>query len=325
VATHDLTALVIGCGSIGRRHARNLAALGVGEILLFDVDPERSAEAANESDGCAVGDLEQSFAGGRGVAFVCSPPTLHFGHVSEALEAGWDIFVEKPVAPTAAEAEALASLAEAQNAITLVGFNLRFEPGLIDVERLLRSGDLGRPLAARGIVGQFLPDWHPWEDYRIGYSARRNLGGGVLLDSSHEIDIALWLFGEPKRVWSQGGKVSSLEIDTEDIAQISLEFPVGPLVQLQLDYLQRSPRRELEIACENGTIRWRYDERRLDVFADGSWTTTRLRDDHNLTYLDEMEHLLQAVEARTPTRCDLREGARSLRVVEAAKKSADST
>lgn len=318
----QLTALVVGCGSIGRRHARNLAESGVGQILLFDVDPQRAREAADESGGLPVARLDAALGERTGVAFVCSPPARHVENVTAALDAGWDVFVEKPVAPSADEAVALADLAEARNAVTLVGFNFRFEPGLIAVRHLLQTGDLGRPLAARGIVGQYLPDWHPWEDYRQGYSARRDLGGGVLLDNSHEIDIALWLFGDPERVWSQGGTVSGLEIDTEDVVQLSLAFASGPLMQLQLDYVQRAPRRELEIACESGSIRWRYDERRLDVFTNGEWTTEPLRADHNLTYLDELRHLLDAVATRERTRCDLREGARSLQVVEMAKQTA---
>ena len=207
--------------------------------------------------------------------------------------------------------------------MTLAGFNFRFEPGLLRVRELLAGGGLGRPLAARGIVGQYLPDWHPSEDYREGYSARRELGGGVLLDNSHEIDTLLWLFGDPDRVWCQGGTVSDLELDSEDIAQLSLRFPDGPFTQLQLDYLQRSPRRELEIALTEGMIRWHYDGRRLDVFApDAGWTSEPLRHDHNEMYLDELRHLLTAVAGRTPTRCDLREGARSLRVIDAARESA---
>jgi predicted dehydrogenase len=325
VAAQDLTALIIGSGSIGRRHALNLAALGVRRLLVFDPDPVRAHDVAAATGGEPVPDLEGPLSGATGVAFVCSPPSLHAAHATVALEAGWDVFVEKPVAPTAVEAEALAQLADKRRAISLVGFNFRFEPGLLEVERLLRTGELGRPLAARGIVGQYLADWHPWEDYRRGYSARRELGGGVLLDNSHEIDMLIWLLGEPERVWCQAGTVGALEIDTEDIAQISLAFESGVLAQLQLDYLQRAPRRELEIACEDGSIRWRYDERRLDVFADGLWTTAPLRDDHNLTYLDEAEHFLAAVAERTPTRCDLREGARSLRIVEDAKSSAGIT
>lgn len=322
MSARDITALVIGCGSIGRRHARNLAGIGVADLLLFDPNVERARQAANESRGRAVDDLPEALAAERGVALVCSPPALHEEQVAQALKGGWDVFVEKPVTPSAARADALARLAAEREAVTLVGFNFRFEPGLLEVERLLRAGSLGAPLAVRGIVGQYLPDWHPWEDYRHGYSARRELGGGVLLDNSHEIDTLVWLFGDPVSVWCQARTTGTLDIDSEDVAQLSLAFADGPLAQLQLDYLQRAPRRELEIACSGGTIRWLYDQRRLDVYFEGEWTSTALREDHNLTYVDELEHLLTSVSTRARTRCTLAEGARSLRVVEGAKRSA---
>lgn len=314
---------MIGCGSIGSRHARNLRGLGCASIRLFDVDGDRAASVAAEIGGVAAAGIEEALDAEPGVALVCSPPALHAEHARRALEAGWDLFVEKPVAVTAAEAAALAALAEQCGAVSLVGFNFRFEPGLQRVHRLLRDGDLGRPLAIRAIVGQYLPDWHPWEDYRRGYSARRELGGGVLLDNSHEIDMLIWLFGDPESVWCQGGTVGELGIETEDLAQLSLVLPGPALAQLQLDYLQRSPRRELEIACTNGTIRWRYDERRLELYRPGpGWTVEPLREDHNLTYVDGLTHLLDSVRTRSPTVCDLQEGARSLRVVEAARRAA---
>src|SRR5262249_10876984 len=201
--------------------------------------------------------------------------------------------------------------------VALVGFNLRFEPGLLRARELLASGELGRPLVARGVAGQYLPDWHPWEDYRRGYSARRELGGGVLLDFSHELDVAAWLFGDPDRVACETATTGTLDLDVEDVAQRILSFPGGLLAARPLDYLQRSTRRELEIACTEGTIRWRYDERRLDVFRAGvGWEIHALRADHNETYVDELRHLLDAVATRSETRCPIEEGARSLRVIE---------
>ena len=292
-------------------------------MRLYDPSDERANTLARELDAIAVGSLQEGLEGQPGIALVCSPPVFHLEHAHEAVAARWDLFVEKPLSVSAAGVDDLAREAAAQELVTLVGFNLRFERGLLRVRDLLASGELGRPLAVRAIFGQYLPDWHPWEDYRGGYSARRELGGGALLDNCHEIDTLVWLFGDPDRVWCQAGRASELELDSEDVAQLSLRFARGPYAQVQLDYLQRAPRRELEIALSEGTIRWRYDERRLDVFtpSDG-WSSEPLQDDHNETYVAEIAHLLEAASSRSPTRCDLDEGSRALRVVDAARSSA---
>src|SRR5262249_50073259 len=156
------------------------------------------------------GKLDDAWHDGVDVAFITAPTRLHIPLALQAAEHGCHLFVEKPLADCLEGVERFLETVKERNLVTLVGCNLRFHPGLIQVKRLLEEGAIGRVIAARVEVGQYLPDWHPQEDYRQGYSARRELGGGVILDAIHEIDYVRWLLGEIVAVACFGGKLSRL-------------------------------------------------------------------------------------------------------------------
>src|SRR5262249_48764462 len=125
---------------------------------------------------------------------------------------------------------------------------------------------IGRITSARADVGEYLPDWHPWQDYRASYSGRRDLGGGAVLTFSHELDALCWLLGPPRRLTAMAARTSSLEIDTEDVAEIMLDFESGAIGSVHVDYVQRVPKRSLEIVGEQGTLRWDYHRNRLEHY-----------------------------------------------------------
>ena len=103
-----------------------------------------------------------------------------------------------------------------------MGFQFRFHPGLLRCRELIDAGRIGKPLSFRAEWGEYLPGWHPWEDYRKSYSARKDLGGGVLLTLSHPLDYIRWFFGDPEWIWAMNGKISDLELDVDDIAEIGM-------------------------------------------------------------------------------------------------------
>jgi len=183
-------------------------------------------------------------------------------------------------------------------------------------------------VAMRVEVGQYLPDWHPQENYRASYSARRELGGGVILDAIHEIDYARWLLGEVELVACLADKLSRLEIDTEDTAAILFRFRGGALGEIHLDYVQRSYSRGCQIIGDEGTIRWDYSRR--EVCCDlGSTKQTKLFSNPpgwqpNDMYLDEMRHFLACIEGTEQATQDVFEGSRVLELALMAKESAAS-
>jgi len=179
--------------------------------------------------------------------------------------------------------------------------------------------------SARAQFGQYLPDWHPWEDYRHGYSARQDLGGGVVLDRIHEIDYLRWLFGEITEVYAMIGHCSSLEIDTEDTAEMLLRFRSGGFGSIHVDYVRRPYDCSFSATGEEGMIEWCYQDHVVSWYGTSDCTWHRMEWPAyavNQMYLDEMRHFLQVVSGEAQSECDIQEGRRVLELALAAKDSA---
>jgi predicted dehydrogenase len=320
-----LRALVVGLGSIGRRHARNWAALGLGPVAVCrqsgSMQPEPLGVDAREFT-----DLDQALDDRPDVVLVTNPTSLHVHTACKAVQAGAHVFLEKPISHQSAGLKELLEEAEARQRVLMVGYNLRFHPGLARFRELLDQGAVGKPISVRAEAGEYLPDWHPWEDYRGSYSGRRDLGGGALLTFSHELDSLCWVLGAPSRVVAMTAHVSSLEIDTEDVAELILQFPNGPLASLHVDYLRRPASRSLEIVGEQGVLRWEYDDNRVlhSTPATRQWrieeSDRRLQ--RNDMYLAELQHFASCVrgEIERPL-IDGEQGAAVLAITLAALKS----
>jgi predicted dehydrogenase len=206
-----------------------------------------------------------------------------------------------------------------------MGYNLRYQPGLQLVKSFLDKGRIGRVVSLRVQVGQYLPDWHPWEDYRKGYSARRDLGGGVITDLIHEIDYVRWLGGNVRRVACFADHVSRLEINTEDVAEILLDFESGAIGSVHVDYVQRVLTRGCQIIGDEGTIIWDDSASEVQLFEakDSEWQTFRQEGfERNDMYVAEMKHFLDCLEGRDTPVVNVEEGAEVLRIALAAREDA---
>ncbi len=319
--------LVIGCGSIGRRHIGNLLALDAGEILAFDLRGDRRSEVASQYGVRVVDNLDHAWDAHPEVALVTAPTRQHVPLGLQAAEHGCHLFIEKPLSDQRDRVDQLLSAVQGGNLITLVGCNMRFHPGLMKVKKLVDEEAIGRVVAARVEAGQYLPDWHPSEDYRQGYSARRDLGGGVILGGIHEIDYLRWILGEVKTVACFAGKLSHLEIDTEDTAAILLRFNNHAIGEVHLDYVQRAYGRSCHLIGEEGTIRWDYNEGSVRWYSAKSRTWNSFSNpkgwEPNQMYVDELKHFLRCLAQKEQPVLDVFEGARLLEVALAAKASAE--
>ena len=193
---------------------------------------------------------------------------MHLDVAIPAAQAGCHLFLEKPISHSLERLDELQAAVHRGGGQVLTGYQFRFHPGLRHARRLLAEGAIGRPLSVRAHWGEYLPGWHPWEDYRQGYSARADLGGGVVLTLSHPLDYLRWLFGEVSALWAFTGQLSDLELQVEDTAEIGLRFACGVLGSVHLDYNQHPPAHCLEIIGTQGAIRWDNAERR-DAFTWG--------------------------------------------------------
>lgn len=321
----SLTALVVGCGSIGTRHARNLADLGV-DVSVFDVDDSRRKDLANEIRGIAYKSLDEGLQSSPDIAIIATPSNHHIEPALAAVDAGCDLFVEKPLSNDQERVKELLTKVRERDLVTMIGSNWRFHPAITAIKRLVDENTVGNVVSARIEAGSFLPEWHPDEDYREMYSAKVGVGG-ALLDYVHEVNYARWLFAEVDQVTAMIGDDSSLEIETEDTAALIVRFENNVICEIHVDYVQRSYSRSCHIIGENGTIRWEHDwssVRRYDATKDRWVVESSWGEDWemNQMYVDEMEHFLYCVQNDTDTRSTLADGYHDLQVVLAAKESA---
>lgn len=319
--------IVIGCGSIGKRHIGNLIALNAGKIIAFDIRADRRNEVKSRFRVETVDDLKEAWERGPGVALITGPTNLHIPYGIEAAQHGCHIFIEKPLSDCMDGVDQLLKTVGEQKLVSLVGCNMRFHPGLMKVKELLEEGAIGQVVSARAEFGQYLPDWHPLEDYRQGYSARRDLGGGVILDAIHELDYIRWMLGGVESVACFAGQLSHLEIETEDTAAILLRFTSGAIGEIHMDYVQRTYSRTCQIIGDEGTIRWNYSSGEVRCYsaATREWRTFPHPPgwEPNQMYLDEMKHFLRCLSGEEKPAQDVVEAAHTLRVALAAKASAE--
>src|SRR5215475_10799313 len=315
--------LISGLGSIGRRHLVNLRQLGVQDILLH----RRTMEPLSEAPELPVfGDLEQALASRPDVVIISNPTAYHMQVAIPAAESGCNLFIEKPLSDSWDQVDRFLALVEKLKLVTLMGFDLRFDPGLRKVKSLLGQEAIGRIVAIQAQVGQYLPDWHPWEDYRQGVSASREKGGGVILDLIHELDYVSWLIGPVGQVACFADRLTSLEIQTEDTAALLLRFENGAIGTLHLDYVQRIPSRTCRIIGEKGTIIWDAHAKAVSWCGgehNKAWQEFKYSAcERNDRFLAEMVHLLCCLRGQESPQADAMTGGRVLKLALAAKESA---
>lgn len=309
---------------MGTRHLRNLLTLGEKDLNLVEVDGERAEKLKKELAVPIFPSVAAAFAEKQfNIALICSPPVYHREQILYCAGQGCDIFVEKPLSHTLDSLKKIISLVKRKKLITLVGSNWKFHPSFQKMKTLIDTGTVGKILSARCQTGKYLPDWHPWEDYRRSYSANKKMGGGVLLDY-HEIEYLTWFLGAAVKVACIAGKVSSLDMDAEDAAEIILQFKSGSLGEIHIDYLQRFAQRNYEFFGETGTIKWDLNLKKVilqTVQNDTQEFPEPLDYELNLMYIEELKHFLLSVKNRRPTITPV-EDIKVLELVMAAKESA---
>jgi predicted dehydrogenase len=232
--------LIAGMGSIGRRHLRNLISLGENDILLFRTN--HSTLDLDEFSGLLTfTDLNKALDQKPDGVIISNPTALHMDVAIPAAEAGCVILLEKPVSHNFEGIEKLKKVLSFGEGNLVMGFQFRYHPTLRKVVEWIKAEEIGKPLSFICQWGEYLPDWHPWEDYRQSYAARTDLGGGVVKTLCHPLDYLSWIFGEASIRWAFTGKISSLEIDVEDMAAIHLGYENGVEGSLLLDYFRRPP------------------------------------------------------------------------------------
>lgn len=337
-----MKALFLGLGSIGQRHLRNFISL-VPDSQVLAVRISRSAPLlSNENQVVEGGSIAQAYSilelpslqealeEKPELVFITNPTILHYDSVISSLNFDTKIFIEKPVSHDLTSAKELADREfKLGTKKCMVGYQFRFHPALKIIKRILQEKRIGSIVNVSLVNGEYMPGWHPYEDYRQSYAARKELGGGALLTQIHDFDYATWLFGLPTRLFAIGGKLSKLEIDVEDSVQLLLEsnpdfqesrFPIS----VTLDYLRSPPKRSISIIGDEGCIDCDLVQNSVSITYVGRKETDvyNFPDfNRNMLFVDQMKCFLSFALNNSLPSVDIDSALASMRIAEGAKLS----
>jgi predicted dehydrogenase len=327
--------LVVGLGGIGQRHVRNLRTLCGDDVDIIAYRVRRDTPLL--TDTLKVDDkdtvekrykirsfykLDEALAQKPDFALICNPSSLHVPLALKLAEANCHLMIEKPLSDHLEGIDQLIVACEQRKLAVLAAYQWRFHPLIKKVHQLLQEGALGQLVSVHAEIGEYLPGWHTYEDYRRTYAARKDQGGGVILSQIHEMDYLSWLFGTPSRVVAFGGTRSRLGIDVEDTAAILMDVDGLPIA-VHEDYLQRPARRALRIVGDTGLIVADLQAPHLAVYKEGQLVEEQRFEGfvRNQLFLDEMRHFLDCVAGKAQPVVPLRSGLNSLRMALAARQS----
>jgi predicted dehydrogenase len=315
---------VLGLGSIGRRHLQNFHAAGADDLAVYDVAAERRTAAGAQFPFAQVMDTPEAAVAGCDGAVICTPPESHLPLARLAVAHGAHVMIEKPLTASPEGVEAFLRECDARDRRVLTGYNWRHWPPLQLAERLLKEGRIGAVRAARTEYAYHL-DAHRYPGaYRASYMADPKQGGGCLLDESHAIDYMRWLCGEIVEVSALVERVSSLEIASDDLADLTVRFASGAVGNIHMNLFAWNVHSHFELLGERGVLQWRRLESEVRLF-DGPanrWEVYPSGGQLNDMYLEEARHFLACIRGEAAPRCDGWDGLRTMHVIEAARRSA---
>ncbi len=318
--------LVVGCGTIGKRHMRNLNALNAGELIAYRTGKEGSAEIEKEFGAKIFYDYNKALKEKPDAVLITNPTSLHVPAALKAAKSGAHLFIEKPISHNMKDVDKLIGIVREKKLVTLIGYDLRFSPSIKKIKELLEKNAIGKLISARIQVGGFMPRWRQGKDYRKIYSSRKELGGGVILDLSHEIDYARWFFGDVKEVFCYAEKLSNLEINVEDTAEMLLKFKSGVLGEVHMDYIQKVTNRAAHIIGEDGLILWDTYQKKVRLYKENEQKWADFPEPENfasaIAQTEEMQHFINCIEGKEKPIVDIVDAKKTLEVALAAKKSA---
>ena len=330
--------LFTGLGSIGQRHLRNLYALKEPDDHIYAYRVLRNNRVLDNKLN-VIGDnleerygieyvpsLEEAWTRKIDAVFICNPSACHFEVMKAAAKENVNIFCEKPIASSFEGLEELIADIEKKGLVNFAGYQQRFHPCVKTARDILESHVIGRVTSVYAELGEDVSGMHKYEDYRTSYTAKKSLGGGVVMTQIHELDYLYSFFGLPENVYAVGGKLADFEIDVEDTADILMKVSCeGYTIPIHVheDFVQRPATRHCKIVGTDGMICFDLLKNTLQVYnRTGEITRDETFDfDRNNMFYDEMKSFLDALKTHSKTDIPVREGLASLKIAMAALKS----
>ena len=262
--------LQIGAGSMGRRRLRDLRALGVEELLLYEPQEDRCKEIASLFGVPGFIGFEEALSQDPEVMVISTPPALHGSYVKKAMDRQMHVFAEVPFVYDVELMESIAEQAACYPAVLGISHTIRFHPPMRLIRDLVKQARIGRPLYMEHSLGNYLPDWHPYEDYRRFYASDAKLGGAGMDMLLWELSVIQWWLGPVKSVYTRFSKVSALEVEGPDCHDILLDFESGARGFFHHDIIEQGTQgRHVRLVGDRGTIEWHQSVPEIRFF-DGS-------------------------------------------------------
>lgn len=299
--------LVVGLGSMGKRRVRNLQALGHAALAGFDPRKDRREEASFKYGIETYDSFEAALAHfGPDVLIISTGPGQHMDYAMPAAGKGLHCFIEASVVDGDRIAQ-LCDLIRSSKVVVVPSCTMRYYPGPIKIRELIRAGKIGKPLSFNYLTGQYLPDWHPWENIRDFYVSKRETGGGREI-VSFELTWINEIFGDPQPLACVKDKLSDMDADIDDIYLCLLRYPEGMLANLTVEVISRpKATRELHILGSEGRLVFSSEENcvRYIRVGEDDWSRTNLGSgtieagyiNPEEPYISEMADFVKAVEA----------------------------
>ena len=327
-----MIALFVGLGSIGQRHLNNFKSIiGDGAEILVYRETDRNALIKNgrvipcvslqhHYGFTQVRTLNDGLKEKPDVVFITNPSSKHLRIALKAAQKGCNLFIEKPLSHTLRGVDLLVKIVNLKDLVVTVGYQMRFHPCYKFVSKILSEKKYGDVISASFEWGTYLPNHHPYEDYRRGYAANKKLGGGAVLGLSHEIDIICSFWGQPEKLYAVGGKLSYLDMDVEDTVSILMGFKRGSLifpVTLFLSYAQTKEIRKFRIQLEDALVLCDLLNNRVTLFENSNEIIIQ-KDFSNLKrndlFMEEMSEFINAVRKKQQSSISLYDGIEALKL-----------
>ena len=319
----NLKFLIVGLGSIGCRHIRNLNKLGAISLSAF--------RRTHKTIPCKISKNVKIFRNynlalkdNPDVVIISNPTSKHIEFAYKALKQKCNLYIEKPLSHNLNGINKLIQLSHSAKKKIVIGCQFRYHPGLNLINHWIKKNEIGKIISVACDVGEYLPLWHPWEDYKNSYASRKKLGGGVILTLIHELDYLYWLFGKMSSVYAMNSKINSLKIDVEESALISLMTKSKIPIHLRMDYLRRPPKRNMSIVGEKGEINWNYECRTAKLYKNGKISRTHKLSDkwnRNQMYMSIMRDFISSIDKSNNAQVSLKDSLYVLKVALTTKNS----
>ena len=319
---------VIGAGSIGKRHLNTLFKLskseGINEIRCFDKNKSRTSEATADKKEIIVSNTLEDAVEGVDLVFLCVPTSLHYNVWSKISKLGdFNFFIEKPLSHTFKNCDEMIFHQKRIKKHAFIGYMLRLHPVLNKAKDLIDKDTIGRVLNVRAESGFYLPFWHPWEDYKDFYMSWKTGGGGALLDTSHEIDYLMWMFGDIAYAQGYSLTISDLEMTADDYTSCLFEFKNGIMGELHLDLLQPVESRYLKVVGSNGVLIADLIDNSVifNTIKNTEWKKDKIEVSYDDIYTTEIVNVINCIRGKDSRTTSIEEAAKVMQIVQAIRQS----